>query len=345
MLGKTRQVWVPELPRISKLYLDCVVYLYPDEVKAQEGSRAGGSGFLVHVPAKRLESKGIIFAVTNRHVIASGANTIWLNTKMGTIDTIDPDPRHWYCHPDGDDIAVTPIRVNNAEHLYNNLALDRDFLTKGLITEYNIGIGDETFVVGRFISHEGKQRNLPTARFGNIAQMPLEPIIDNGFAQESFLIEARSIGGYSGSPVFVYVDPLTARPEPNDELYPDDPSWVAKEPRKQGMAKLPPPGAFNLKGPWLLGIDWCHLNDWKPVCNARGKALGDPPESMQVGSNTGMMGVVPAWKIAEIFERGDMAEWLEEQEERYLKDNQPPKISLDVSPTRTAEKSAEKPSD
>jgi hypothetical protein len=50
--------------------------------------------------------------------------------------------------------------------------------------------------------HEGRQKNSPTARFGNIAQMPNEPVIIKRFEQECFLVEARSIGGYSGSPVF-----------------------------------------------------------------------------------------------------------------------------------------------
>jgi hypothetical protein len=46
-------------------------------------------------------------------------------------------------------------------------------------------------MVGRFINHEGKQRNLPALRYGNIAMMPLEPIIqqETGITQESFFVK------------------------------------------------------------------------------------------------------------------------------------------------------------
>jgi hypothetical protein len=64
------------------------------------------------------------------------------------------------------------------------------------IPPLDIGIGDEAFVVGRFINHEGKQRNTPTARTGIISQMPIEPIHIRGIDQECFLIEARSFGGF-----------------------------------------------------------------------------------------------------------------------------------------------------
>ena len=60
-------------------------------------------------------------------------------------------------------------------------------------------------MVGRFVSHEGKQQNSPAVRFGNIAMMQKEKIIDErGVAQESFLVEIRSLPGYSGSAVLIY---------------------------------------------------------------------------------------------------------------------------------------------
>ena len=38
------------------------------------------------------------------------------------------------------------------------------------------GDRSDVFLVGRFINHEGQQRNAPTLRFGLIAQMPGDPI-------------------------------------------------------------------------------------------------------------------------------------------------------------------------
>lgn len=52
------------------------------------------------------------------------------------------------------------------------------------------------FFLGRFVTHDGKQRNLPTVRFGNLATMPWEPVLtERGLRQESFLVEARSLSG------------------------------------------------------------------------------------------------------------------------------------------------------
>lgn len=78
------------------------------------------------------------------------------------------------------------------------------------------------FVVGRFVNAEGRQKNLPTLRFGNIAQSPQEKIkqdrVFGSFEQESYLVEARTISGYSGSPVCVLLDPAWKRPgRPNLE--------------------------------------------------------------------------------------------------------------------------------
>jgi len=60
-------------------------------------------------------------------------------------------------------------------------------------------------MVGRFIGHDGHQRNTPAVRFGNIAMMPDEKIkAADGTEQEGFLVELRSVPGCSGSAVYIY---------------------------------------------------------------------------------------------------------------------------------------------
>ena len=69
-----------------------------------------------------------------------------------------------------------------------------------------IGIGDEVFMVGLFHRHTGRDRNEPIIRVGNIASLPSAPVpLDEGEKAEAILIEPRSIGGLSGSPVFVHM--------------------------------------------------------------------------------------------------------------------------------------------
>src|SRR6516165_10822570 len=104
---------------------------------------------------------------------------------------------------ESDDLAICAVPGANSPR-YAVRAIPRSmFLRKQDIGGDNIGPGDEVVLIGRFINQEGKERNVPTVRFGHIAQMPIEPIEYNGQLQESFLCEIKSIGGFSGSPVFL----------------------------------------------------------------------------------------------------------------------------------------------
>jgi hypothetical protein len=78
------------------------------------------------------------------------------------------------------------------------------------LSEYDVGPGDDVFFVDRYVNHEGQQRNLPTVRLGIISMLPYEKVEHSrGTLVDSFLVEARSLGGYSGSPVFLFIRPYT----------------------------------------------------------------------------------------------------------------------------------------
>ncbi len=110
--------------------------------------------------------------------------------------------------------------------------------------------------------------------------MPWEPIRhqEYGRDQDSFLVETRTIQGYSGSPVFVYIPPFSMRP--NNELL--DMQW---------------------KRPWLLGVDWCHIPTRQPVLD---KKTGKEISQFVAEAATGMMGVIPAWKLDELLDEDDV---------------------------------------
>jgi hypothetical protein len=273
------------MPRIRDEFLDCVVYLYPSESDAETGAKIGGSGFLVGVMTAGLSRNfPFLYVVTNKHLIEGGSTTIRMKTKDGHNAIIPTDERAWVFHPAGDDLAIYQIFFDPRNYTFNYV--DRAlFINKDIVQAMNIGPGDEAFVVGRFINHEGRQQNLPTVRFGCISQMPREPVMQkSGFEQESFLVEARSSGGYSGSPVFAFIPAAGERHGVED--------WV---PRK----------IFQSHGPWLLGIDWGHINDWEPIRNAVGEPINPGrPNDMQIRMNTGLMAVVPSWKLAELLDHG-----------------------------------------
>jgi hypothetical protein len=79
------------------------------------------------------------------------------------------------------------------------------FATNEVIQQEKIGLGDELVNVGLFRPFFGSSDQLePIVRIGNIAMMPKSRIPSDTFGSlEAFLAEGRSIGGLSGSPVFV----------------------------------------------------------------------------------------------------------------------------------------------
>jgi hypothetical protein len=58
------------------------------------------------------------------------------------------------------------------------------------------------------VQRAGSTRNIPIVRTGVIAAMPAidEPFVRKGEEYHAYLAEMRSIGGLSGSPVFVFLD-------------------------------------------------------------------------------------------------------------------------------------------
>ena len=297
--GFPYQIWQRLMPWIEPEVLECAVYLYPSEAAAEDGMRIGGSGFVVGVPIAEGNSAMLLCVVTNKHVIDSGNMVVRVNTIDNHKDIIPLDGARWYLHPDGDDLAVCPVQFSS---LYKIKCIPlRLFLSKNTISKWEIGPGDDVYVVGRFVNHEGKQRNLPSVRFGNISQMPSEPIVIDGRPQESFLVEARSISGYSGSPVFVYLPPA---PMPNLNWTPEGRKLIDEQGiRFSGVS----PKRMNIPmqlGPWLLGVDYCHIRWDEPIWSK----LTEKPvnDDWFVKSNTGMMGVVPAWKLREIIEGDEM---------------------------------------
>lgn len=112
-------------------------------------------------------------------------------------------------HP-GCDVAVTTLAVSVKTFDVAAMILNsQDVLTDEYIQQNNVGCGDEVFTAGLLVNHFGSSKNLPIIRIGNIAAMPEEPVDlgEKWGQQEVYLIESRSIGGLSGSPVFLHTPP------------------------------------------------------------------------------------------------------------------------------------------
>lgn len=305
------------MPRIPDVWQESSIYLYPSVPDAERGQRAGGSGFIFAIESQTVQGALHVFAVTNAHVIEDGSCTVRINTHDGKFDALEFDETNWLLHPNGDDVAICVLPNLDISRLKFRVLNPKHLLTREEAKSANVGIGDDVFIVGRFVNSEGKQQNLPTMRFGNISQMPIEPIAQRrnwgAHQQESFLVEARAISGFSGSPVVLMLYSLFSR---------------------QG-GTMPPPEAEGPDHYRLLGISWGYIKDWERVCDSRGEPL---PGGSMVPVNTGMMGVVPAWKLQEIFDMPTVKDFMRNQDEIAAKQQKPAisgLASLKASPAAT----------
>lgn len=272
MIGPTLGTLYPEAGesdlRIDDTFKHSAFYIYRSAADAKRGVAEGGTGFLVAMRHKVNRRYAAIYAVTNAHIIrAFNTPTFRLNTHAGKITTLGTKKSEWVIHPDGDDIAVLPFA---GYEQYKIWAIPQElFFNKATLNKYLFGVGDEVFMVGRFVGHEGRAKNLPSVRFGNISMVPEELVRYQNDEQEAFLVELRSIGGYSGSPVFIW--------------------WPMTERGRSTTASL-------------LGIDCGHIQTTEPIHTKGRRTIG------YVSFNSAMAVVSPVWRIRELLDKPFMVE-------------------------------------
>jgi hypothetical protein len=148
------------------------------------------------------------------------------------------------------------------------------------------------FAIGLFTSFSGQNRHFPIARIGNLAMLPTERIPVQDFdPMEVYLAEGRSIGGLSGSPVFVRQTINTTIADPNGKQVP-----------------------FAGTGPiHFLGLIHGHWN--LPVSLEK--------SSKAEAVNMGISIVVPAYKIAEVLNHPELVEQRKRQDDLVVKEKSP----------------------
>lgn len=218
------------MPRIPDELLKAVVFQFKTADEARRRLPIGGTSFLV---GRRFsgekpedpEARYIPYLVSNKHVVHAGAASVAAINRVGGLapDIFEFDPSDWHAHPKGDDLAAVCLKHSHINESIHDLTFVGDdlFITQDSIKRWNIGIGDEVFMLGRFLNHQGAVDNRPAARFGSISMM-LEPIEHEGFMQDSFAVEMRSRTGFSGSPVTFYRTPSTVilkKVEPDNKVW------------------------------------------------------------------------------------------------------------------------------
>lgn len=167
-----------------------------------------GTGFIVTVPGT--QDNHFAFMVTARHVAEKlEGNDFYIRANKkcgGMVELRGFGDNPWWYHPterEFVDCAVTlfapaQLRELDVEHIPIALFADEE-----KIRAHNIGVGDEVFITGLFTKVTETAQNVPIVRVGNVAMMLEEKIPFHNGMYTAHLIESRSIGGLSGSPVFV----------------------------------------------------------------------------------------------------------------------------------------------
>jgi hypothetical protein len=273
---------------IPKTLPDCVCFICG--VRSNGDYEPLGTGFFLGVPIANPESPTwVAVVITALHVInqiedvsrADKRIFLRVNTKEGGVDYIHIPEGNWI-RPDIEDqlengivdAAVCWFPGNNTvKYDYLLMPSSNEIAFNQLLDDEDIGIGEDVFFTGLFIRHTETQRNEPIIRSGVIAAMPKTISIDRAPGkQHAFLVESRSMGGFSGSPVFV---------APGLFRFDED-----------GKPKIRP----TFGASYLIGVISGHWEAKEEI-----QILGDLPERASL--NMGIAKVTPMEKVFPLIEQ------------------------------------------
>jgi hypothetical protein len=196
--------------RVSDRLLKSVGFVsrYNPDDQGGANLKFGGTAFIVGVHMD--EKYSLAHLVTAQHVakaIEPDEAVIAMNAKDGAPLFLRTGTQKWFYHPterDSVDVAAMPFGSARFHEYDIEWIPEEIFVTDKRITEFDIGLGDEIVIVGLFTQFSGSTVLTPIVRTGNIAMMPKDKLPIRGFGEtDAYLAEGRSIGGLSGSPVFV----------------------------------------------------------------------------------------------------------------------------------------------
>jgi hypothetical protein len=277
--------------RIPDPIKNCVAFIHYRRAMA-DPPRTGGTAFFVGMVGQG-PSNAPIYAVTARHVIEGcyqnsqdGKILIRANIRGSGTEFIETNSTDWIYHPTDEtvDVAVLAISCDAKDMRQRNILNSLDIQLFGplpggaavpeIISAEDIGAGDEVFITGLFSNHPGRLKNIPIVRVGNIAAMPEERVQTTWHNREieAYLIEARSVGGVSGSPVFVHLGPVNTKGT----------NRIRKTRMRGGRC-------------YLFGLIHGHFNQRLADTDVDAADAGN-----QRDINCGIAIVVPAYKILEV---------------------------------------------
>ena len=287
----------------------CVAYL---GCKTADGLiHLAGTVFFLAIAIPPGTAGGYGYAVTAKHVIdaikensTDGKVYVRLNLRNVGARFAESRIEDWKSHPTDDSVDVAAHLFPFSPDFDHMVFPAAGIATPDVIRTQDIGIGDEVFITGLFVHHFGQERNIPIIRIGNIAGMPEEEIETPDFGKiDAFLIESRSIGGLSGSPVFVKIsEPKTGQ----RILRVEGRRMSVDEPRATGVDRI-----------YLLGLVHGHWDTLPSQIDTM--AIDTRGESV----NVGIAIVVPAQKILEVLNQPEFQRDRDEATAEFRPRNSP----------------------
>ncbi len=164
-----------------------------------------GTGFLyAHpLPGEQGRTRYRAFLVTNKHVVANPITHVRFNHPQTglTVELVGTVASGaWTVHPNGADVAVTPLLKSSPLSQGWEL-LNAEMFIGDVGTTFGEGVqpveGDGIFIIGFPLGLVGDARNYPVVRYGVVARIQDWIRGDQG----TFLIDAPAFPGNSGGPV------------------------------------------------------------------------------------------------------------------------------------------------
>lgn len=313
----TRPLGLPPL-RLPELHLNTTAFLCTEEMRLS-GAVSVPRATAFFVTDRSGEAPYPIWLVTARHCIhearADGSPMfVRVNTSDSWLD-IPTSPDDWH-EDDEHDVAVAYWAGHQSGAVITSVPLDQfvsaDYRYYGSseipvmkkLGGQPVRVGHETFFVGLFSQHAGHEKNLPIARFGNVSRLPREPVAVKRAAAggtieriSGYLVEARSWGGHSGSPVFWCY--------PAAEVHFVDPPPGAVPQNRAARRKARSPERIPISHEAaviaLLGLVSAHF-DIPQTAEIEGDVMG----RVTTRGNAGIAVVTPAHVISDLLQREDV---------------------------------------
>lgn len=186
---------------------------------ADGGFELDGSGFFAYLG----NENPAVYFLTAQHVLnpdwkdagapwpLDGHSFIRINrTRNRPPEMLKTNRADWLYPKERHELDLCAYRIENAVRdfhenldagILNAATLSLDYV-QSRTPKYTMMLGDSVFIVGAFSGYMGELRNVPIVRQGHIAAI-VNGSSDSQREQPSqYLVETRSLGGISGSPIF-----------------------------------------------------------------------------------------------------------------------------------------------